>query len=301
MLKERLTRDLILKKSREAGISFADLLGGAVLEEIVRRISVSEYKENLWLKNGDVLGQEKYNKKLTLKLEYVYVLFKVNKKDADKTDDMLLTELFSGLEEKAFGGNADYGILFEASYKIHKKSMMIRFLASLEDMHVPVSVRICFMLDNGKIPKKEKISCTMFPKVSILYNGYPAEGVLAERYVEIITKLELIQNIGAYYDVYHLLERESVDGRKVKEYIEECCEQLQIRKEKDRLDVVKGYRDYAYMKKKWKVFLRGINSKEPSWEAAIERFMSFFTPIWEAILDDLVFFGDWMPELNRFL
>lgn len=301
MQKARLTHDLILDKSKETGISFSSILGGAVLEEIARRISVSEYKENLWLKNGGVLGIGRYEKKLALKLEYVYVVFKVGRKDADKTDEMFLTELFEGLREQAFDKNEDCGILVASSYKIHRKHLLIQLCASLGDMKVPLSVRIAFLLDDEKIPKKESLPCMMFPNVSIEYCGYPAEGVLAERYVEVITKLELIQNIGAYYEIYRLLEHESVDGRKVKEYIEERCGQLRIQKETDRLDMIREYKDYSYMKKKWKTYLRGINSKEPSWEAALERFLCFFTPIWEAVQNDLVFFGDWMPELNRFL
>ena len=65
--------------------------------------------------------------------------------------------------------------------------------------------------------------------------------------------------------------------------------------------MIVSYRDYTYMKKKWKVFLRSIKEKEPQWEAVIERFLCFFEPIWQAVIEDLVFFGDWMPELNRFL
>ena len=55
------------------------------------------------------------------------------------------------------------------------------------------------------------------------------------------------------------------------------------------------------MKKKWKAFLRSAGSREPVWEQAVDRFLKFFGPIWRAVADDAVFFGDWMPELNRFL
>ena len=47
MNKERLTYEMILDKSKETGILFSNLLGGAILEEIVRRISQSGYSENL--------------------------------------------------------------------------------------------------------------------------------------------------------------------------------------------------------------------------------------------------------------
>jgi len=39
MQKEQLSYEMLLEKSKDTGISFSNLLGGAVLEEIVRRIS----------------------------------------------------------------------------------------------------------------------------------------------------------------------------------------------------------------------------------------------------------------------
>ena len=119
--------------------------------------------------------------------------------------------------------------------------------------------------------------------------------------MEMMTKLQLIQNIGDYYEIYYLLELGSVDGRKVKEYIEEQCEGQGVSKKANRLEMIAGYKNYSYMKKKWKVFLRSVSADEPSWETVVERFLQFFEPIWQAVSNDLVFFVDWMPELNRFL
>lgn len=301
MQKEQLSYEMLLEKSKETGISFSNVLGGAVLEEIVRRISVSELGENLWLRSGTVLGIKQYKKNLVLTLEYIYIIFKLNRKNKEMTDQMFLTELQSNLSEKVFLEKHDYGIHFELKSKIQKKNLMFQLVATLGEMKVPVAVKVHLLRDEKKIPKKENFTCMMFPKITIYYNSYPAEGYLAEKYMEIITKLELIQDIGAYYDIYYLLEKESVDGRKVREYIEDKCEELKIAKEKDRLEMIAGYKNYTYMKKKWKVFLRSINSKEPSWEKAVERFINFFEPIWSAILEDMAFFGDWMPDLNRFL
>ena len=64
----------LLQKSKEMGLPFAKLLGGAVLEEAVRRIGGSEYGARLRLKNSDVLGREQYERKLTLHLEYACVV-----------------------------------------------------------------------------------------------------------------------------------------------------------------------------------------------------------------------------------
>ena len=55
MTKLLCSHELLSEKSKETGISFSGLLGGAVLEEIVRRIGASEYKETLWLRNEQVM------------------------------------------------------------------------------------------------------------------------------------------------------------------------------------------------------------------------------------------------------
>ncbi|MCI9428054.1 MAG: hypothetical protein HFI81_09945 [Eubacterium sp.] len=301
MNKERLTYEMILDKSKETGILFSNLLGGAILEEIVRRISQSGYSENLWLRNGNILGISQYEKNLILTLEYVYLIERLQKKNPNMTESMFFSDLLEELSKTVFLEQEERGICFAIKSKIQKKSMNLQVLAKLGDMQVPVTVKMYLMCDDDKIPKKETFAAMMFPMIQISYNAYPAEGYLAEKYIEIITKLELIQNIGAYYDIYYLLERESVDGRKVREYIEEKCAKLQIEKNRERLDLIDGYRSYSYMKKKWKVFLRSVNSKEPAWEIAVERFINFFEPIWQAILEDSAFFGDWMPDLNRFL
>ena len=301
MQKDPLSYEMLLEKTKETGLTFSSALAGAVLEEVVGRIGASEYSNNLWIRNGDILGIEQYKKKLRLNLEYDYVIQKLKKSDAEKTDDVLISELAEYLKADVFEESEEHGVIFQAQMKKYKRYMQMDLIGNVGDMQVPISIKIYLLRDEKLIPKKEKFSCMMYPDVSVNCYSYPADSLLAERFMEVITRLELIQNIGAYYDIYYLLERESVDGRKVKDYIEEQCIQMGIAKEKTRLDMVVGYRKYTYMKKKWKVYLRSIHCTEPDWETVIERFSKFFEPIWKAVMDDLIFFGDWMPELNRFL
>ena len=285
---------LLSEKSKETGISFSGLLGGAVLEEIVRRIGASEYKETLWLRNEQVLGEKQYKKKLLLSLEYAYAVSNPENGDG-------LSALADDLKQKVFEGKSDYGISFSQKSVILKKCLSLSLSARLEDMRIPVSVKIYPVQKDRKHPGHNCFSCTLFPEVTAAYYSCPAEEILAERYLEIVTRLELIRDMEAYYDVYRLLERERVDARKVKEYVEEGCRDL-LSGQKERLpDIIAGYKNYGFMKKKWKAFLRSINSSEPAWEMAVDRFSKFFGPIWQSILEDVVFFGDWMPELNRFL
>ena len=102
MNKERLTYEMILDKSKETGILFSNLLGGAILEEIVRRISQSGYSENLWLRNGNILGISQYEKNLILTLEYVYLIERLQKKNPNMTESMFFSDLLEELSKTVF-------------------------------------------------------------------------------------------------------------------------------------------------------------------------------------------------------
>lgn len=301
MGRDPLSYELLLERSRKLQMPFSNLLGGAVLEEIVNRIGLMEQGERFWLRNGTVLGEKQYAKKLILSLEYDYAVESPKREDEQQTDESIFHKLSEKLSEEVWSEKRKQGFVFRQKKKMTKRYLLLQVTAEFEEMQVPVSVKIYLQREDKRIPKKETFSSVLFPEEKISYNSCPAEGILAEKYLEIITKLELIQNIGDYYDIYHLLERESVDGRKVKEYIEEQCKGKRLSKEENRIELIAGYKNYSYMKKKWKAFLRSVPAKEPSWEAAVERFLKFFEPIWRAVTEDLVFFGDWMPELNRFL
>ena len=55
------------------------------------------------------------------------------------------------------------------------------------------------------------------------------------------------------------------------------------------------------MKKRWKVLLRRQRIKKPTWEDAHRVLSAFILPVWKMMEDDMVFIGDWMPTLERFL
>ena len=224
---------------------------------------------------------------------------KLKKADLGKNEQTLLMDLAGQLE--MIFADTESGVSYQMKKQVQKQDLRIQLNARIEEMQIPVSLKMHLMFDEKKIPKKESFMSIVFPKTEVTYYSYPVEAFLAENFIEAVVKLELIQDMKVYYDIYYLLERESVDGRKVKDYIDEECEKKQIKKETERLAMIASYRDYTYMKKKWKVFLRSIKEKEPQWEAVIERFLCFFEPIWQAVIEDYVFFGDWMPELNRFL
>ena len=89
--------------------------------------------------------------------------------------------------------------------------------------------------------------------------------------------------------------------RKVTEQIEELAKKEHIAIEATRFEMVCGYQDSPYMKKRWKSYLKKEKKKTPSFEEVVTILISYFSPIWQALLEGSYYLGDWMPEIARFI
>lgn len=79
---------------------------------------------------------------------------------------------------------------------------------------------------------------------------------MAENFVEILEKMELINDLSCYEEIYGILKKEALDGRKVEQQIIEIGTKRELFFGKDRLDTVLHYKDYTYMKRKWTAYLK---------------------------------------------
>lgn len=68
-----------------------------------------------------------------------------------------------------------------------------------------------------------------------------------------------------------------------------------------RIEMLASYDTYTYMKKRWEKYVRKQGIENVSWETVLHRIVLFLRPVWNAMCRDEVFFGDWMPDLERYL
>ena len=171
---------------------------------------------------------------------------------------------------------------------------------TIDDMYIPINL---YFKKHGASHEPEKINLELIAygnrKVDVLIN--PKEEELSKHLLEIIDKLELINNMDHYYDTYEILTSNPVNGRKVKDRLSELVKEKDIVIDDTRLNMLKSYGDYTYMKRKWKVELRQKKKSEPQWSDVNNCLMNFLSPIWDAMEKNMVFLGDWMPQLKRFL
>ena len=145
----------------------------------------------------------------------------------------------------------------------------------------------------------------------------------AEELAFLLQYLELTNEMNRYLTLYRLLSGDVLDGMRVSKELRRICQSKGISFLPERMQMLSGYGDYTYMRRKWKKELRrqkklSDNTKRtaysqmekeksikndvfPEWKSIVQRISNFGTPLWNCLCRGELFVGDWMPELERFL
>lgn len=290
------------QKSTELGIPFSNLLAGFVLESFMYLILESELAPYLWLKNSNIFGVEQYREKNLLTMEFAYITDeKIIKKGAFVPGQRLSLKMSYVMlacilkKEKV----PEIKWMGRASWKEDVTELEVT--GEFEEMTVPLHIRIKEYDSEEMIPIQQELPLFMEENRKLSYLEYPIEHKLAEILFLIIHNMELLPEMKYYAQVFQILKNEAVDGRHIREMLEERCREAQIPLEEERVETILSYRDYSYMRKKFEKYLRHTGRKEPTWDMVMDVLSAFLPRIWKSICQDTVFFGDWMPELRRFL
>lgn len=289
-------------KSEELGIPFSNLLAGYVLEELMYLIANSPFSLFLWLKNSSVLGIEQYRKKTILSLEFGYVTDKLAMKKEGVVPGQALS-LKMGYVMLAYILKKERvpEIAWKGRAMMNGDAVELEITGELEEMTVPIHIRVTRLTEEGLVPVKSDFPLFMQNNRRIPYLEYPVESILAEQLFFIVKNMELIPEMRAYDLVYQILTTDAIDGRHIREMIANHCEREGLIPEADRAETILSYRNYTYMRKRWEKYLRHRKKTGPSWDEVMGVLAEFLPRIWTSICKDEVMFGDWMPDLGRFL
>lgn len=257
-------------------------------EEILRKIgTVVPWDKRLLVKSDAFLEDKRYQKVLLDKIEFF-----VAEEELEETAENLQS-LFQEQEE-----GREQVILYK---NIRNGNPTRLFLEVREEPYkFPFEIHLIPFYGHEFFPV-EKSGSKGDTREDFTYYMFPAEEYLALAFYEILKDLELIRDLSWYKEVYEMLCKQPADGRKVWEGLNRLLSQCPIPSLEGRLDTLVGYKEYGYMKKRWKSQSRRRKETYPQWESVISLMQRFLTPIFEGILKDEIFLGDWMPELGRYL
>lgn len=266
-------------------------------EEILRKIESSSWGGKILIKNDVFLGNEKYEKVLLNKIEFFAPKEEISEA-AEAIKQMFLSKQES---EKRQESEEDQELQILFCKKGRKGNPLKIYLEICRDPYrIPFELHLISYMEHPFFPQEKTWKSTDGGE-SITYNIFPPEEYLAFAFYEIIKELELIKDMSWYKGVYEILCEEAVEGRKVWESLSRLMREYPIPSMEKRLDTLVSYKDYGYMQKRWKNQSKREKETYPEWEEVIIRTEAFLTPIFQGIMQDEIFLGDWMPELGRYL
>lgn len=287
-----LNESFIRQRSEELQLPFENLLAASILEEIVQRMIESEYADCFWMKNSARLSLDHYRRKVDLNLTFfIQESEKLHYKKSEIS--RVCAELFRNIKKDAVHWNYNIWMDWNIFY--------ISLTAMISSVKVPVKIKLEHHQDEQlKAYRKDLRLITNNNKI-IRINCFPSENVAAEKFLDILEKLELMNDLSGYMEIYEILKKEALSGRKVWELVNEGCKERGIAVEKSRFDLLLSYQNSSFMKKKWKAFLRHEKKKGPGWDEILQMIDLFFSVIWQHMCENLIYLGDWMPELGRYI
>ena len=242
-------------------------------EEILKKIQLFPKKEKLLLKNDGFFEKEKKHDTLTERMEFF-----TPERDLENTVKELESLFISEQQEKS-----------------------IRTEENIQNPYrIPFEIQL-FPYSRDDIYPREKTRKSLSNQENFTYYTFPPEEYLVLAFYEILNGLELLNDLSWYKEVYEILNREPLEGRKVWEGLRHLLSEHPIPSVEKRMETIESYKNYGYMKKRWKSQSRRCRGHYPQWEQVITLLSAFFRPIFEGVLKDEIFLGDWMPQLSRYL
>lgn len=302
MKRTKIEKAALKAKSEELKIPFSNLLAGFVLEELMYLITDSVFSETLILKNETVFGLDQYRNKNVLTLKFAYLLKDdVIKSGEFKPGQAVSLKLAYLMLARFLDKEKIPEIKWRGKTSIEKDRIDMKINGEFEEMTVPIRILIDPIPDLEMSLERGTLYPFMRNDAVIRYLRYPWELALSESLYLILKDMELIPEMSIYDSVYRILHKELVDGRHIQEQILLYCKRDRIELQEERIDEILSYRDYPYMRKRWDKYKKRSGGNKPAWEEVLNTIKSFLPSVWRAICRDEIFFGDWMPELGRFL
>lgn len=287
-----LNENFIRQRSHELQIPYENLLAASVLEEIVRKIMESEAAACFWIKNHAKLNLECYRKNVALQLHF---FMKESEQIHYKKGDVssLFAVILRNYKKEAIHWN--YRVWMDGRW------ICIHITGEIANVKVPISVRLEPLLQEKLVPYKKEIRLFTNNNQKVCLFCYPSENIIVEKFLEVLEKLELLNELSCYLELYEMLKKESLSGRKVWELCMEGCRERRIPVERERFALWQSYQTNRFMEQKWKAYLKREKRDHPQWKDVMELIIRFFSVIWDYMCKNVVYLGDWMPELERYI
>lgn len=284
-------------KATESGRNYQLCLQLFCQEELLRRLAKSKYAENLVLKGGlFIYSLTDFNSRVTVDVDFLL-------RQIPNTPEQLKTVL----EEIVATPTGNNFITFEikdvAPIAVAKKYAGIgaSVVARIKNTKTPFSID--FGVGDVIIPKREKrkIPTQLSDFDAPTVNTYSLETTIAEKIDVILSLMEFSSRMKDYYDIYYIANKFDFDGATLTKALKKTFENRGHRFTIEQFEQVTGFDRDGSMQKKWKAFIRKIDTNTDDYGTVLKTIKAFLTEPFTAEIDNRGFSGRWSANQNEWI
>jgi len=284
-------------KSKEQGISLQQLLNLFCQEEFIRRLSESNYKENLILKGGYLLYSiSGFTTRPTLDADY---LLKNYPNDLEAIEK-LVNEIISQSNKNDFIEFQIRG-LEEINEAKEYHGIRTNLIGSIGNTKTPFSIDfgVGDIIVPSSVLRTLPVLLSGFEEPKIL--TYSLESTVAEKLDAIISLMEATGRMKDFYDIYYLAITFDFEGRKLQEAIYETLSNRATPHEKDSVEAIGRLVNNSEIQKRWSNFCKKVLKYHLDLTIVINTIIDLTLPPYQSIIGEGELFKDWSNNDRKYI
>ena len=260
-------------KAKESGRSYQLCLQLFCQEEFLRRLEKSKYAENLVLKGGLFLySLTDFDSRVTVDVDFLL-------RQIPNTPEQLKGILEEVIAIQTGNDFVTFEIKDLTPIAVAKKyaGMGASMVAHIKNTRTPFGID--FGVGDIIVPKQEKrkIPTQLNDFVSPIINTYSIETTVAEKIDAILSLMEFSSRMKDYYDIYYLASKFDFDGVTLTEALKKTFENRGHSFTIAQFEQVMTFDNDDVMQKKWKAFIRKIDTKTDDYSTVLKTIKEFLT------------------------
>lgn len=282
-------------KAQISGRSYQLCLQLFCQEEFLRRLEKSKYAENLVLKGGlFIYSLTDFDSRVTVDVDFLL-------RQMPNTPEQLKTVLEEIIATPTGNDFIAFEIKDVAPIAVAKKHAGIgaSIVARIKNTRTPFSID--FGVGDVIVPKQEKrkIPTQLSDFDAPTVNTYSLETTIAEKIDAILSLMEFSSRMKDYYDIYYLANKFDFDGTTLTEALKKTFENRGHSFTVEQFEQVLTFGNDDAMQKKWKAFVRKIDTKTDDYSTVLKTIKAFLTKPFTAAVERREFTDNWTAQNSK--
>ena len=282
-------------RAQKSGRSYQLCLQLFCQEEFLRRLEKSKYAENLVLKGGlFIYSLTDFDSRVTVDVDFLL-------RQIPNTPEQLKVVLEEIIATPTGNDFITFEIKDVAPIAIAKKYAGIgaSVVARIKNTRTPFSID--FGVGDVIVPKQEKrkIPTQLFDFDAPMVNTYSLETTIAEKIDAILSLMEFSSRMKDYYDIYYLANKFDFDGATLTKALQKTFENRGHSFTVEQFEQVLTFGSDDAMQKKWKAFIRKIDTQTDDYSTVLKTINVFLTEPFIAAVENREFEEKWTAADGR--